>query len=485
MSVLSASQHSIQQMPKNDEPIASYLAELNKKSKRNTFDGSYNTTQKKRSSGVIDKIMRMLLFKQKKTHSNRNMMVISWPFDAIHKTHIHFDADTGEMTLGKAPDWEISGLGSKQQDILLSSFIKRVYAEIERNQQNMPLPAMSAAAPAPAPAQTMPQQAQSKSASTKEFDRKRPTKRAMSTPEAIAELNKLCKQEDPCTVYTDMVKIGEGASGSVYKAQRIANKDIGQFVAIKQIHLRRQVRKDLIVDEVRMGKVDQTHKNMVQHIESYIWKNDVWIVMEYMEGGSLTDIVTQNYMAEREIAAVCLEVLHGLDYLHSRGIIHRDIKSDNILIGMQGQIKLSDFGYCAQIDKKQSKRTTLAGTPCWMAPEVVQRKEYGPSVDIWSLGITAIEMVEGSPPHLEDPEQAIRLLTTQRVPPSLKDPEQLSVTFRDFLGKCLKFNAESRPTAAELLQHPFLTKAAPLACLLPLIESAKKSAALDDYPSPS
>ncbi|CAO3637825.1 unnamed protein product [Mucor fragilis] len=477
MSVLSASQHSIQHMPKNDEPIASYLAELNKRSKRSTFDGSYNTTQKRRrSSGVIDKIMRMLLFKQKKTHSNRNMMVISWPFDAIHKTHIHFDADTGEMTLGKAPDWEIC---SKQQDILLSSFIKRVYAEIERNQ---PPPAMPATAAA---AETMPQPQQSKPASTKQSDRRRPTKRAMSTPEAIAELNKLCKQEDPCTVYTDMVKIGEGASGSVYKAQRIANKDNGQFVAIKQIHLRRQVRKDLIVDEVGMGKVDQAHKNMVQHIESYIWKNDVWIVMEYMEGGSLTDIVTQNYMAEREIAAVCLEVLHGLDYLHSRGIIHRDIKSDNILIGMQGQIKLSDFGYCAQIDKKQSKRTTLAGTPCWMAPEVVQRKEYGPSVDIWSLGITAIEMVEGSPPHLEDPEQAIRLLTTQRVPPSLKDPEQLSVTFRDFLGKCLKFNAESRPTAAELLQHPFLTKAAPLSCLLPLIESAKKSAALDDYPSPS
>ena len=89
-----------------------------------------------------------------------------------------------------------------------------------------------------------------------------------------------------------------------------------------------------------MGKEDQGHKNMVQHIESYIWKNDIWIVMEYMEGGSLTDIVTQNYMAEREIAAVCLEVLNGLNHLHSKGIIHRDIKSDNILIGMQGQIKL-------------------------------------------------------------------------------------------------------------------------------------------------
>jgi p21-activated kinase 1 len=100
------------------------------------------------------------------------------------------------------------------------------------------------------------------------------------------------------------------------------------------------VRKDLIVEEVRMGKQDPTHKNLVQHIESYIWKNDVWIVMEFMEGGSLTDIVTQNYMAEGEIAAVCREILKGLDYLHSRGIIHRDIKSDNILIGMDGQIKL-------------------------------------------------------------------------------------------------------------------------------------------------
>ncbi|KAG2190946.1 hypothetical protein INT46_004949 [Mucor plumbeus] len=468
-SYFTTSQQNIQQTPKNDEPIASYLAELNKKSKRNIFDSSHNTLQKRKSSGVFDKIMRMLLFKQKKVNSNRNMMVISWPFDAIHKTHIHFDNNTGEMTLGKAPDWEISGLGSKQQDVLLSSFIKRVYADIEKNQQNKTTPVIPLQQPTPE--------------STIQFNHNRPTKRVMSTPEAIAELNKLCKQEDPCTIYTDMVKIGEGASGSVYKAQRISDKETNNFVAIKQIHIRRQVRKDLIVDEVKMGKEDQAHKNMVQHIESYIWKNDVWIVMEYMEGGSLTDIVTQNYMAEREIAAVCLEVLNGLNHLHSKGIIHRDIKSDNILIGMQGQIKLSDFGYCAQIDKKQSKRTTLAGTPCWMAPEVVQRKEYGPSVDIWSLGITAIEMVEGSPPHLENPEQAIRLLTTQRVSPSLKDPEQLSVTFRDFLGKCLKFNAESRPSATELLKHPFLTKAAPLTCLLPLIESAKKSAALDDYPA--
>ncbi|KAI9364217.1 kinase-like domain-containing protein [Pilaira anomala] len=410
-------------------------------------------------------------------------MIISWPYDAIHKTHIHFNNDTGEMTLGKAPSWETSGLGCKQQDILLSSFIKRVYAEIEKNddlnQNNNQIENNNCL-----PTESLEREPNA----LEEYNRRRPNvhKKSMSTPEAITELKKLCRELDPCMIYTDMVKIGEGASGSVYKARKRNNQEEQEeeeiSVAIKQIHLKRQVRKDLIVDEVRMGKENEKHKNMVQHVESYIWKNDVWIVMEYMEGGSLTDIVTQNYMAEPEIATVCLEVLTGLSYLHAKGTIHRDIKSDNILIGMQGQIKLSDFGYCAQIDKRQSKRTTLAGTPCWMAPEVVQRKEYGPSVDIWSLGITAIEMVEGSPPHLENPEHAIRLLTTQRVSPSLKDPDQLSLNFRDFLGKCLQFNAENRPTASELLQHPFLTKAAPPSSLLPLIESAKKSAALDDFP---
>lgn len=124
------------------------------------------------------------------------------------------------------------------------------------------------------------------------------------------------------------------------------------YVAIKQIHLRRQIRKDLIVDEVRMGIENRSQRNMVQHVESYLYKHDVWIVMEFMEGGSLTDIVTQNFMSEREIAAVCREVLQGLDYLHSRGIIHRDIKSDNILIGMQGQIKLCKFSNFIHTDKE-------------------------------------------------------------------------------------------------------------------------------------
>jgi p21-activated kinase 1 len=114
-------------------------------------------------------------------------------------------------------------------------------------------------------------------------------------------------------------------------------------VAIKHIKLRRQARKDLIIEEVRMGKEESTHENLVKHIDTFFWRKNVWIVMEYMEGGSLTDIVTHNYLTEAEIAAICFEVLKALAYLHSKGVIHRDIKSDNILIGLHGQVKLCKF----------------------------------------------------------------------------------------------------------------------------------------------
>uniref|UniRef100_A0A8C4VK88 non-specific serine/threonine protein kinase n=1 Tax=Gopherus evgoodei TaxID=1825980 RepID=A0A8C4VK88_9SAUR len=298
---------------------------------------------------------------------------------------------------------------------------------------------------------------------------KQKKKPKMSDEEILEKLRSIVSVGDPKKKYTRFEKIGQGL---VYTASPPLSI---HTVAIKQMNLQQQPKKELIINEILVMR-ENKNPNIVNYLDSYLVGDELWVVMEYLAGGSLTDVVTETCMDEGQIAAVCRECLQALEFLHSSQVIHRDIKSDNILLGMDGSVKLTDFGFCAQITPEQSKRSTMVGTPYWMAPEVVTRKAYGPKVDIWSLGIMAIEMIEGEPPYLnENPLRALYLIATNGTP-ELQNPEKLSAIFRDFLNRCLEMDVEKRGSAKELLQHQFLKIAKPLSSLTPLIIAAKEAA---------
>ncbi|NXB59980.1 PAK3 kinase, partial [Struthidea cinerea] len=131
---------------------------------------------------------------------------------------------------------------------------------------------------------------------------------------------------------------------------------------------------------------------------SYLVYRELWLIMEYVDGHSLMDVISKMGISEGQIAAVCRECLQGLAFLHSEKLIHRDIKSDNILLGLDGSVKLGDFGLCAQLTHKKEKRISIVGTTWWMAPKGVRGQRYDSKVDIWSLGIAGIKMVAGELP---------------------------------------------------------------------------------------
>ncbi|KAH0258866.1 serine/threonine protein kinase, partial [Aureobasidium melanogenum] len=304
----------------------------------------------------------------------------------------------------------------------------------------------------------------------KEEPRKDVRMSSMTDAQVMEKLREVVSKERPLDSYNKQKKIGQGASGSVYVAriresatsatarQQLRENGPRAQVAIKQMDLRNQPRKELIVNEIIVMK-DSKHPNIVNFLDAFLQEesNELWVVMEFMEGGALTDVIDNNpSISEPQIATICYETCKGLIHLHQQNIIHRDIKSDNVLLSSRGNVKITDFGFCAKLTEQRSKRATMVGTPYWMAPEVVKQKEYGSKVDIWSLGIMAIEMIESEPPYLnEEPLKALYLIATNGTP-RLKKPEALSKELKSFLSVCLCVDVKSRATAEELGRHDFL-----------------------------
>ncbi|KHJ87267.1 kinase domain protein [Oesophagostomum dentatum] len=182
-----------------------------------------------------------------------------------------------------------------------------------------------------------------------------------------AALSSVVDRTDPRVDLTDFKMIGEGSTGIVLSAYKVSMK---QIVAVKRMNLRKQQRRELLFNEVSIMR-DYQHPNIVRMFSSHLVGDELWVVMEYMEGGSLTDIVTQTRMTEPQIATVSLQVLRALEFLHARRVIHRDIKSDSILLKRDGTVKVSDFGFCGQLSDEFPRRRSLVGTPYWTAAEVV------------------------------------------------------------------------------------------------------------------
>ena len=205
-------------------------------------------------------------------------------------------------------------------------------------------------------------------------------------------------------------------------------------------------------------------ENMAEHQRKS--NDELWVTMEYVSGGKLTDLLHTRFM-ESEIAAMLQPILKGLHMLHVKyGVIHRDVKSDNVLITKDGKIKLADFGFCAE---NTGRRRSVVGTPYWMSPEVVSGAEYDEKSDVWSLGILTLELADGEVPLIEHPPIKALFLIRSQDPPTFKSSSEWSDVFHDFLKRCLEKDPTKRATIDELLEHEFIKKACKLDFLAPLL----------------
>jgi hypothetical protein len=211
-------------------------------------------------------------------------------------------------------------------------------------------------------------------------------------------LSDYLSKENPLEIFGKLKKLDEGSTGTVYMGTHLPSK---QKCAIKVIRMSLNTKVETLENEIAMMHTC-SHPNIVKYIGCYTQQDTLWIVMEFMNGGKLTDLLYVTKFTEPQIASICKECLKALKYLHDIHRIHRDIKSDNVLLSSNGEVKLADFGFCAELSTGE-KRKSVVGTPYWMAPEVIRGIDYDIKVDIWSTGIMALELADGEPPLMELP----------------------------------------------------------------------------------